>query len=272
MITDIPFGLQLFSVGDDMEQDFEGTLRKVSEFGYSGVEFAGLHGKDPKYIRDLCDELGLKAISVHSGFGELYYNLDDRMKILDRCEQLGAEYVVIPFMMEKYWPNGGNFDLFVTGMKEIAKTVEDRGMKLCYHNHNFEFNTKIGDEYFLDVIFDRIGRENLNAQLDLGWVSIGREDPIKYLKKYSGSVPIIHIKDFYFPDIIPENERDPEEVDYFDFRPLGKGMLNVPEIIKTAEACGTKWFIVEQDDKSYRFKDWSRLDCARMSMEYVRSL
>lgn len=272
MITDIPFGLQLFSVSDDVREHFDETLRKVSEYGYDGVEFAGLHGNDPKRVRDLCDELGLRAISVHSGFGELYYDLDGRKKILDECEQLGAEYVVIPFMMEKYRPDGGNFDLFVKGMKEVAKATADRGMKLCYHNHNFEFNTKVGNEYLLDVIFDSIGTDLLAAQLDLGWVSIGREDPIKYLNKYAGNVPIIHIKDFYFPDIIPENERDPEEVDFFDFRPLGKGYLNVPEIIKTAEKCGTKWFIVEQDDKSYRYPDWTRLDCARMSMEYVHSL
>lgn len=272
MITEIPFALQLFSVGDDMKNDFEGTLKKVSEFGYKGVEFAGLHGKDPKYVRELCDDLGLKAISIHSGFGELYYNLDGRKEFLDKCEQLGTEYVVIPFMMEKYRPEGGNFDLFVTGMKDIAKSVADRGMKLCYHNHNFEFNTKIGDEYLLDVIFDRIGTDSVVPQLDLGWVSIGKEDPIKYLNKYVGNVPTVHIKDFYFPDITPESMRDAGEVDFFDFRPLGKGYLNVPEIIKEAEKCGTKWFIVEQDDKSYRYTDWTRLDCARMSMEYLHSL
>ena len=41
----LPVALQLYSVRDELEADFEGTIAKVKEFGYDGVEFAGLYGR-----------------------------------------------------------------------------------------------------------------------------------------------------------------------------------------------------------------------------------
>lgn len=66
--------LQLYSVRDEVEKDFEGTLKAVSEFGYDGVEFAGLYGKTPEDVRKLCEKYGLVPISAHVGIGEMLEN------------------------------------------------------------------------------------------------------------------------------------------------------------------------------------------------------
>ncbi|MEE1239695.1 MAG: sugar phosphate isomerase/epimerase, partial [Acutalibacteraceae bacterium] len=68
---DFPIALQLYSVRTDMEADFEGTLKKVKEFGYDGVEFAGLYGKSAAEVKKLCEEIGLNPISAHVPYGEL---------------------------------------------------------------------------------------------------------------------------------------------------------------------------------------------------------
>ena len=39
-----PIALQLYSVRFDMAEDFYGTLKKVADMGYDGVEFAGFYG------------------------------------------------------------------------------------------------------------------------------------------------------------------------------------------------------------------------------------
>ena len=69
--------LQLYSVRDEVEKDFEGTLKAVSEFGYDGVEFAGLYGKTPEDVRKLCEKYGLVPVSAHVGIGEMLENDND---------------------------------------------------------------------------------------------------------------------------------------------------------------------------------------------------
>ena len=52
-------GVQLYSVRTNLAEDFETTLKSVSEMGYDGVEFAGLCGMDPKCIAELCKKYPL---------------------------------------------------------------------------------------------------------------------------------------------------------------------------------------------------------------------
>ena len=59
-----PIALQLYSVRDDMEKDFYGTLEKVKALGYEGVEFAGLFGEKAEDIKAKLAELNLTPISV----------------------------------------------------------------------------------------------------------------------------------------------------------------------------------------------------------------
>lgn len=49
----LPVALQLYSVRDELEADFEGTIAKVKEFGYDGVEFAGLYGRSAEQVRKI---------------------------------------------------------------------------------------------------------------------------------------------------------------------------------------------------------------------------
>ena len=66
-----PIALQLYSVREDLEQDFEGTLAKVKALGYDGVEFAGLYGKTPAEVKALCEKHGLTPISAHVSFVDM---------------------------------------------------------------------------------------------------------------------------------------------------------------------------------------------------------
>ena len=68
-------GLQLYSVREDMQKDFEGTLKKVKEMGYDGVEFAGLYGKTAAEVKAICKEVGLVPISAHIPFVDMIKNL-----------------------------------------------------------------------------------------------------------------------------------------------------------------------------------------------------
>ena len=87
MIQNMPIALQLFSVRDELAADFRGTLQKVKDLGYEGVEFAGLHGRDPQEIRAMLDDIGLKGMSAHVPLDELLADID---KVVEDYKTLGC--------------------------------------------------------------------------------------------------------------------------------------------------------------------------------------
>ena len=64
-------GVQLYSVRDEMERDFEGTLKRVKDMGYDCVEFAGLFGRSAAEVKALCDAYGLIPISAHVSLDDM---------------------------------------------------------------------------------------------------------------------------------------------------------------------------------------------------------
>lgn len=273
MMTKLPIAIQLYSVRDDMAADFEGTLRKIKALGYDGVEFAGLFGNDPKYIKELLKEIGLEPVSAHVAYKEMMADIEG---VMSAYETIGVKYIVIPYMTEEYRPNAEKFDEAIEGMKLLGKAANAHGMTLLYHNHDFEF-VKMGDEYGIDVMYQRVPADLLKTELDTCWVNVAGEEPAAFVLKYSGRAPVVHLKDFYMPAKKPEKmyaligiddgeAEQKNEEDSFGFRPVGYGAQNIPAIIDASEKAGAKWLVVEQDDPSL---GKSPMECAQMSIEYL---
>ncbi len=261
--------LQLYSVREDMQKDFYGTLKKVKEFGYAGVEFAGLYGHDPLEVKAMCQELGLVTVSAHVPFVDLKDKMD---QTIDCYEALGCKHVVIPYLTEEYRPGNPGFQTVIDTMKILGDKLAERGMILQYHNHDFEF-TKVNGEYALDVLYREVGPEQLQTQLDTCWVNVGGENPVTYIQKYAGRMPTIHLKDFsgsrsenMYALIGIDEDKKKEAAGEFELRPLGRGLQNFPAIVEAATASGAEWFIVEQDKPSLGY---SAMECARISIEYL---
>ncbi len=266
-----PIALQLYSVRGDMSADFEGTLRKVKEMGYDGVEFAGLFGRDPVEVNSLCKEIGLVPISAHVGYDDMMKDPD----LIKTYKIVGCRFVVIPALVGDYCVGHARHDEVVAGIKKLGALARDLGMKLCYHNHDFEF-AKIDGEYALDILYKECPPEVLQTQLDLCWVNVGGENPAEYLRKYKGRAEIVHFKDFvgrksenmYGLLGVDEDEKKDTQ-GKFELRPVGYGLQKFPEILKAAEDAGSEWVIIEQDSPSM---DKTALECAQMSIEYLRSI
>ena len=60
-------GAQLYTVRDycKTEEDLRNTLKKLAEFGYKYVQVSGVV-LEPKVIREICDEIGLKIKLTHT--------------------------------------------------------------------------------------------------------------------------------------------------------------------------------------------------------------
>lgn len=277
----LPIGLQLFSVRDDLAADFEGTLKKVKEMGYDGVEFAGLFGKNPKEVKKLCDEIGLAPVSAHVPLQEM---MADPEGVIATYRQIGVLQIVIPYLTEEYRPGAAGFDMLIRWARKLGQLCKAQGMKLAYHNHDFEF-VKLGDEYALDVLYREVPADFLETQLDTCWVFVGGEDPVKYVEKYAGREHTVHLKDFWAsPETVKGHKCEKlyqligiddgkqvkaEAGQSFCFRPVGYGVQNVQAIVQAAEDSGAKWIIVEQDNPSMNKPP---LECAEMSISYLKTL
>ena len=266
-----PIALQLFSVRDEMEADFEGTLRQVRELGYDGVEFAGLFGRSGGEVKQLCDRLGLTPISAHVTYAQM---MDDPAVWQD-YRLLGCPHVASATLPPELRPAGGRLDEAIEGLKKLGACAQACGIRLAYHNHDYEFE-RIDGEYALDRIYREVPAALLDAQLDVGGVNVGGENPADYIRRYAGRVPVLPLKDFvgrrndvaYALRATPADRRDEVERE-FELRPVGCGLQNIPEILAAAEDAGTQWLVVEQDRPSMGL---SPLECARKSVEYLRSL
>jgi sugar phosphate isomerase/epimerase len=272
----IPVALQLYSVRNEMAGDFEGTLRKVKDMGYDGVEFAGLFNRSIPEIKNLLMELNLLPVSAHVPFVEMIL---DPEKVLGMYAELGCQYVAVPYLTEEYRPGTDGFSKVIEAIKLLGKVSNEKGMTLLYHNHDFEF-VKVDGEYGLDVLYNSVHSDLLQTQIDTCWVNVAGEDPAEYVKKYTRRAPVVHLKDFVMKgkekparlyELIgiesDENDKSSEEI--FGFRPLGYGVQNIPAIIQASIDAGAKWFVVEQDNPG---PGKTPMESVEMSINYLKSL
>ena len=106
-----PIALQLYTVRANMAADFEGTLKKVKEMGYDGVEFAGLYGTPAADVKRMCREIGLVPVSAHVPFTDMMAD----PSILKAYAEIGCQYVVIPYLTEEYRPGKEKFREVIEG-------------------------------------------------------------------------------------------------------------------------------------------------------------
>ena len=269
----LPIGLQLYSVRDDMAKDFKGTLQKVKEMGYDGVEFAGMYDHTPAEIKAMCAEIGLNPISAHVPLQEMLEDID---KVIADYKAIGCQYIVVPYVTEERRPGGELFKQMVEEIRGIGEKCKAAGLVLLYHNHDFEFAKTETGEFGLDYLYANVPADLLQTELDQCWVKYAGQDPVAYLQKYEGRSPVVHLKDYYASGeqkedpyaLIGLNEGEKKENTAFEFRPLGYGVQDIPAIIEASKKAGSKWLIVEQDQPSM---GKTPMECAAMSMEYLKN-
>ena len=251
----LPIGLQIYSVRDYASKDLEGTLKLVKEMGYDYVEPEWLYGKTAEEYKAILDRCGLCATCLHVTYAEL---IADTQKVIDDCKTLGVRYAAIPYLLEDDRPLGKNYGDVLVNIERCGKLFAENGIKLLYHNHDFEFVRMPDGRYGFDHMYDTVFREYLGSEMDTCWVNVGGVDPVAYLKKYAGRTPVVHLKDFSGSKAAGD----------FEFRPVGYGIQDIPSIITAAIENGAEYLVVEQD----AWGDQTSLEAVKMSRDYLKTL
>lgn len=231
----LPIAAQVYSIREEAEADFCSAMKGLKAMGYDGVELAGLYGLSPARIREMLDEAGLEAISAHVPYGEFEKDPEAAVKAY---HEIGCRFVAIPAIGEEYRYGGSRYEEFLAYIPVIAAQCRKYGMKLLYHNHDFEFKKTESGSYHLDELYAAQSPQDLETELDTCWVKVGGEDPRDYLDKYRNRCPLVHIKDFIREDGVK-------------LVAVGDGEQDVEGIVKKAAECGARWLIVEQDDHPF---------------------
>lgn len=267
----LPIALQLYSIRDVTEKDFAAALRETKKLGYDGVEYAGFLGFSPDEVRKMTEDAGLVPLSAHVPY---YDMLKEPDKVMSDTAAAGCRFIAVPYLTPERRPGTDGFDETVRGIDKIAKAAKKAGLILLYHNHDFEF-VRINGEYALDFLYRSIPSDLLMTEIDTCWVNVGGENPAKYIEKYTGRAPVVHLKDFVsagkggkmYKLIGIDDNDDDEGASGFEFRPVGYGCQDFNSIIKASENAKSEWLVVEQDEPSM---GKSTLECAKMSIEWLR--
>lgn len=264
----LPVAVQVYSIRDDAERDFMGTMKQVKAIGYDGVELAGLYRYSPEQIRDCLREVGLTAISAHVPYQELVADMETA---IDKYITIGCEYITVPYLTEEYRPGKEKFEEVVENMKKIGEVCKSKNVVLLYHNHDFEFARMEDGRYALDYLYDTVSADKLQTEIDTCWVKVSGVNPAEYIKKYAGRCPLVHLKDYVgkksdnMYELIGIDNGETKADNTFEFRPVGHGVQNFMKILDAALDSGAKWVVVEQDDHY----NHTALEDIKLSREYL---
>ncbi len=268
-----PIGLQLYTMGNLMTTDTKDTLQKLAAIGYKEVESAGsqkgnFYGYKPKEFAAMIKDAGMHWRSAHVGGAgskprdimKMAKNAEDsaraqkyidRMKdatkplnLTDNCQQLaddaaegGLSYLVCSSIPVS------TLDEIKTAVEVFTKSGEackKNGVQFAYHNHVSEFDDVEGNRPF-DYILNHTDKDLVKMELDLGWATKAKQDPVALFKLHPGRFPLWHVKD------LDKNSMEPVEV--------GSGFIDFKRIFDNAKESGMKYFFVEQDGAPHPLED-----------------
>jgi len=235
-------GLALYTLRADMGENPAETLKEVSNIGYAYVEAAGyqngtFYGMSPEDFKSLLEQNNLKGISSHQGGGTAE-NID---QMIADVKSAGFEYFVIPvppldmfkFDQEsKSMYMEGSAQTLASILDDWGKKCQEAGLKLLYHNHDFEFKADKNGVVVIDYLLEHCDPKYVNFQMDLFWVTRAGASPKAYFEKYPGRFKIWHVKDM-----------DKQG----KFAPVGQGTIDFGSILKLKELSGMIYYMVEQD-------------------------
>ena len=244
-----------------------GIMKAIHEVGYNCVEISQIPmtPENVAEIKRACDEFGMKVSSISAATspmipgmpGEFLCNEADFKKMVADARTLNCDMMRIGMLPMTCM---GSYEKAVEFAKEAEKyavMLKKEGIDLYYHNHHVEF-TRYNGELLLDIM--RENAPHLGFELDIHWIHRGGIDPISFIKKYSGAVRLLHLKDYRIGELkVPEgglNLTDRAAVAEFmkqftanvEFAEVGEGTLDIKGCVEAGLESGAEYFLVEQDN------------------------
>ncbi|MUU70960.1 sugar phosphate isomerase/epimerase [Pseudarthrobacter sp. GA104] len=221
------YSLQLYTLRRPLEEDLPGTIRRVADIGFTQVEPYNFVAT-AKELGSALKENGLTAPSGHAPLLS-----QDQDEIFAAARDLGITTVIDPFIPADRWQTAEDIRATAEKLNEAAKKGAEYGIRVGYHNHQWELESLVEGRIALEYFADLLDPE-LVLEVDTYWVAVGGQDPVDILARLGDRVKLIHIKD------------GPLTTDTKAQQPAGKGKVQVLDVIAAAKALEVG--VVEFDD------------------------
>jgi len=249
-------GLQLFTFFNVIDDDVQGTLKKIAGIGYKEIESAfskkgGYYGMKPKEFAEYVKSIGMSWKSHHvlgapfkmpagakmptdaNGnpikFPPMRNLRENMQELIDEVAEGGVEYLVCANTPTD------TMDELKQSIETLNKTGEacrKAGVKFCYHNHDMEFKEVEGQVPY-HMLLSQTSADTMKMELDLCWVTKAGIDPVELFKQHPGRFPLWHVKD------LDKDKQGPA--------PVGEGIIDFKRIFDNASTAGMQHFFVEHD-------------------------
>ena len=242
--------------------DFAQSLEKIARIGYRGVQLSAVRALDsgavvPAEARRLLDANGLACAATHRPWSRLQNHLTEEIAL---HQTLGCPFTAIGGLPDTYRAEGAEgFRRFLQDAAPIVERLNAEGIRFGYHNHEWEFaRIERGVYHRPETLYDIFVREtviDLCLEIDVYWAWQAGVDPGTLLRRCTGRLPLIHLKD---------SEVAPEGV---IMAAVGEGNLPWNSILSAAEVAGVQWYAVEQDECPR-----DPFDCLRSSFDFLTTV
>jgi len=235
-----PVGLQLYSLRAEFTRNVPATLDKVKAYGIRDIELASTYNLTPGKFKEMLDERGFNAISIHFPFER--YATDPEAVARD-AKALGVRYAGCAWI-----PHQGAFDeqecrTAITVFNKAGEAMAKQGIRFFYHAHGFEFQPH-GDGTLLDLLMKETNPGQVSFQMDVLWIVFPGQDPVKLLEKYKGRWELMHLKDLKKGVATGSLSGG---TDVSNNVVLGTGQVDWPAVLAASKKAGIKHYFIEDE-------------------------
>jgi len=237
-------GVQMFTVRDylgDREQ-FTDSLKKIKQIGYDCLQMGTPAYMTSEEVKDLIDEIGLVSTSVYGDYEKMLTQPTAIDNAIKDAKIFNTDLVAIGTLADELRDCKEGFEQFAKEMNKIAGELKKAGCKLIYHNHALEFYSIGNGLHGMDILLGETDPESVFFSLDTHWLASGGVNPVDWIYKVKGRMPLIHFKDY----AIGPGAQSIEGVSKL-FAEVGEGNLDWENIVKACHETDIKYAIVEQD-------------------------
>lgn len=252
-------GVQLYTVRTILPQKTAETLNAIRAIGYREIEATWA---DFGKIRPLVEASGLKAPSIHVDNKLMTKSADEMSRVVDQLHTWGFQYAVHPYVPQEDRGGPDVMKAMADKLNQFGEKCHAAGIQAAYHNHAFE-SAKVGNQTLFQILIDNTDKKLVGFEIDCFWISVAGNDPVEFIKKLSGRVPLLHCKD----KAQGTEQRFNESVPRTAFKEVGNGVLDWPAILRAAAAAGVQHYFVEQDQTP-----GDPLESIRQSYDYLSKL
>jgi sugar phosphate isomerase/epimerase len=254
-------GVQLYTVRDLMAKDFEGTLAKVAGTGYKEVEFAGYFNHSPGDVKAILARHGLSSPSTHIDYASLG---DGFPKVVEASQTIGHRYIVNPWLDDEMRKQPDVWKRVAATFNHAGEVSKTAGIQFAYHNHHFEF-VPVNGTMPMEVLLKECDPDLVKIELDLCWITVAKQDPLTYFRRFPGRFPLVHVKGLKkLPEGTPPVPFDQAIPNITDVG--SSDIIDWKRIFARSEQAGIRHYFVEHDQPA------SPLDSLQASARYLSAL